>query len=951
MKSLNVKKIATAAAGAALLGAAFAGAVQVDSSGLSNFPFFSNGAPNLKIVVGSQAQPSDAVAAANIAAMIGNLAYTSSDITVLGADLLSCTGGTGGATSTDDKVSLEVTTPGVNPNVAYQMKSYNEGFLDINTTDDFVDDILNGGNILATTSPFASSGRKITSSESALAFKGTITDSQVSKSYTEEERYYVYARTQYDASSKTVKARNPQVAYEAIFTNPIQVCTEFSPDDSTCSDTYLTTKHRVKVKLLGADWIIVGMDNFDSTTALGATSVLTLGKEVAYKEFMQIGDTVTSPAGISAKLKDISAVPTGTAQLLSVSFEISDANGNVIDTTTLNSGGSNEYNKNGIVIKVFQVFAGLGQTSYAQVSVFSDKLALQQSSSVSTDNTNWRVNLVGGGTSYGHSLARVQLTRSVSSDLNKGDGVNFVDKPALMKFSFNGLEDVSYDTLAFRTGSQSFPISSTDTATTDLNYVYIESGLTSPFDFSDSPTAPTNAKSFYWVVDQTPTGFGTQGTIFYRDPSTSNFVPYYSTRFSNGNASYSTAITNLALSTPLGVRAWNSTSTASPSSCVGGMLANNTALTDPINTGFSVSSLDVAVASPTISGRLTPSGLVVSQQTFNVSVLASSFNASTTGCTAGDRVILQFINWNGTLTPGPSATGGGAAAGVTAFSSNNSARYNYGQNTVDFRFDLAGVYTDALTAARLNGIYLPEYTNKEDSQLGAFSLGVGEADTTSPQLAPSTGIAQGGYVTRNTYTTARNGPQNAWEVGFVSPRGSKLKSLSLSGAEISYALSLAQALSTLSTAGTDTSANTATNDYKAGETALENNGYKVVVKGITAKGGAGGSGGSVSGVDGLRPSQEQAFVVTPLDTSSSPLVVTDASAGAQPLIVVGGPLVNQIASSALSGAPAASPSDEPVVKVQGDKILVYGYTASDTTSAANSLIAWLSQNADSLQGR
>ena len=92
-------------------------------------------------------------------------------------------------------------------------------------------------------------------------------------------------------------------------------------------------------------------------------------------------------------------------------------------------------------------------------------------------------------------------------------------------------------------------------------------------------------------------------------------------------------------------------------------------------------------------------------------------------------------------------------------------------------------------------------------------------------------------------------------------------------------------------------------------------------------------------------------MVTPLDTSADPLVVTDGSAGAQPLIVVGGPLVNSVAASALSGAPAPSASDEPVVKVQGDKILVYGYTASDTMSAASSLIQWMSQNSGSLQGR
>lgn len=932
MKSLNVKKIATAAAGAALLGAAFAGAVQVDSSGLSNFPFFSNGAPNLKIVVGSQAQPSDAVAAANIAAMIGNLAYTSTDITVLGADLLSCSGGTGGSTSTDDKVSLEVTTPGVNPNVAYQMKTYIEGFLDANTTDDRVNDLSGSTTILGTASPFTSGGRKVTASESALAFKGTITDSQVSKSYTEEERYYLYAKTQYDASTKSVKAKNPQVAYEAIFTNPIQVCTEFTPDDSTCSDTYKTTKHRLKVKLLGADWIVVGMDNFDSNTALGATSVLTLGKEVSYKEFMQIGDTVTSPSGISAKLKDISAVPTGTAQLLSVSFEVSDANGNVIDTTTLQQDG--EYNKNGIVIRVFQVFAGLGQTSYAQVSVFSDKLALQQSSTVNTDNSNWRVNLVGGGTSYGHSLARVQLTRSVASDLNKGDSLNFLDKPQLMKFTFNGLADVTYDKLLFNTGQQSFQTSSTDTSTVDLSYILVQSSLTSPFDFSDSPTAPTNAKEFYYIADGTGAGNASQGTIFFRDPTTSNFVPYYSTSLANGGVSYTTAVTNVGLSTGAGAFVYSGQG-------VGCAVTNGTQIS--ANSSWDTSGWTLGSAAQLQDGvngtvRLTPSGAVLSAFTANLSVRASGLSS---GCNT-TALTVSLENYNGTISPGMGTTG------VAYFLENNSVKYNYGPNFVYMRFDTSGITLNTTDVTGRHVIFIPEYINTEDSSSGAFSLDVGYGDQSTPHLAPASGTATAGYF--GTYTTSSNTPTNTYEVGFISSRGGKLSALSLTSAEIQYATTLAHALSTLSGAGTDTAANKATNDFKVGETALDNNGYKVIVKGISAKGGA-GAGGSVSGADGLKPSQEQAFVVTPLDTSASPLVVTDASAGAQPLIVVGGPLVNSVASSALSGAPVASASDEPVVKVQGDKILVYGYTAADTTSAANSLIAWLSQNADSLQGR
>ena len=79
MKSLNAKRIAAIVTGAALLGAglAFAGPLT-----FQNVPIISNsGQPVVQVVIGSCAKPSDGVAAGNIAAAIGNLAYTSTPVT------------------------------------------------------------------------------------------------------------------------------------------------------------------------------------------------------------------------------------------------------------------------------------------------------------------------------------------------------------------------------------------------------------------------------------------------------------------------------------------------------------------------------------------------------------------------------------------------------------------------------------------------------------------------------------------------------------------------------------------------------------------------------------------------------------------------------------------------------------------------------------------------------
>ena len=78
MKSINAKRIAAVAA-SLLVGLAFAGSGGVT---WSNIPIVNNqGQPVVQVVVGSQAQPSDGVVAANIAAVLGNLAFTSVNVT------------------------------------------------------------------------------------------------------------------------------------------------------------------------------------------------------------------------------------------------------------------------------------------------------------------------------------------------------------------------------------------------------------------------------------------------------------------------------------------------------------------------------------------------------------------------------------------------------------------------------------------------------------------------------------------------------------------------------------------------------------------------------------------------------------------------------------------------------------------------------------------------------
>lgn len=78
MKSMNVRRVGSLVAGTAMLGAALSAPVMagMDSTGITKGFFYdANFNPIVQIVVGEKGMASDAVAAGNIAATIGNLAY------------------------------------------------------------------------------------------------------------------------------------------------------------------------------------------------------------------------------------------------------------------------------------------------------------------------------------------------------------------------------------------------------------------------------------------------------------------------------------------------------------------------------------------------------------------------------------------------------------------------------------------------------------------------------------------------------------------------------------------------------------------------------------------------------------------------------------------------------------------------------------------------------------
>jgi len=337
VKGLSVKKIAALAAGAAILGASLVAAdVTFSNTQIVN----QNGQPVVKVVVGSKAAASDGVVAANIAAVIGNHAYSKQTISATLSGTATCTTttsgtGAGSCPVSNKKVTLEVTLPGIVSGSA-GFKTYINDYVDkyledrmqspagvsnnYSTTTE-IKPVFSGSptgqpnHVGATSAEVADPGtgaihgRKITGGDFPPLATATIRDTYAGKTYTEEQSLWVTGTTTYDETLKAVVANTPNIAYKVDFTQdlyglPISTCSNYN--STTCTATDSTERHRVAVKFLGEDWIISSMNaptfavgalagNFNTTLFLatqGTSGVnsISLAKESAYG-IVHIGET------------------------------------------------------------------------------------------------------------------------------------------------------------------------------------------------------------------------------------------------------------------------------------------------------------------------------------------------------------------------------------------------------------------------------------------------------------------------------------------------------------------------------------------------------------------------------------------------------------------------------------------------------------------------------------
>ncbi|MCX8206107.1 MAG: S-layer protein, partial [Candidatus Micrarchaeota archaeon] len=460
MKSMNTKKIAAVAAGAALLGGALLGAVSFENTELIN----NNGQIMAKVVVGEKAAASDGVAAANIAAVLGNRAFKQVAVsaTPTGLDALTCSGtGAGTCEVLSKSVTLEVTTPaGTVPAGAYGFKTLITDYVDAD-----LEDRNNTAPSDKENTPWGTiAAMKVGGDDFPALADYTVKDPQSTFSTTEEQYAYVTSeKVHYDDDESEFLAEQVKLAYEIEFMDDgIPLCSDSKSGYwAYCVDTTQTSdnnvdkaleNHRVKVKFLGDEWIISGMDVEDDTVKLA--------KESAYSPKLQIGESLDLGDGNKLVLGDLKPASGGQTADIAI-FSVKDASGKEIASKTVAQGATTEIQAGtkSYRVRVYQVAPGYTLTEkWAEVAVFADELELIDGDELEGNEDAWEVAIewsdkdantgdYSNSTIKEDHLTKIQLKGIDYADLYKGDYMTIVEDPAKFKLTFTGLDLTDKDYL------------------------------------------------------------------------------------------------------------------------------------------------------------------------------------------------------------------------------------------------------------------------------------------------------------------------------------------------------------------------------------------------------------------------------------------------------------------------------------------------------------------------
>ena len=509
MKSLNAKRIAALAASLAL-GIAVAGPVS-----FSNIPIINSaGQPVVQIVVGSTAQPSDGVVAANIAAVIGNLAFTSTPVTatVQGTSGLGCAATAASCSLSNQQVYLSekgsVTSSGSFSIKALIGSVLNGGALNYQNLAN-TKSLTSGSSSQYVYPEYSSSPFNITYSPTAvsvysgigLGATGTVTansngggvsfsslsqtsgglsydnimrigssqlPSLMSSSGTHSESEYIWIGgfPVYNQKIGSFELVSPVEAYQVQFGNPLQV-----------NNSKGQVQHP-SFLLLGQNWTVnsytlpsVGSEHL-STDNYTVGGKLVLAKSSTPLKTIYVGQNLTS-GPFKVVLQDLSYPDSSGTSSASVGVY---NNGVLTNETSIYPGNTITVNSSGTLLYVYvkTTFPGLySYQKWADMQLYSQIYNITSGKLFNQSDPNWKAALqwtvnqtsVGGSQFAPNAeLEGIVLYSNMSkaTTLSPGGSINIIDNPAAWKLTFAGdslgnpgAGNTNYDPVSFSTSATS----------------------------------------------------------------------------------------------------------------------------------------------------------------------------------------------------------------------------------------------------------------------------------------------------------------------------------------------------------------------------------------------------------------------------------------------------------------------------------------------------------------
>ncbi|MFN3909790.1 MAG: S-layer protein [Candidatus Anstonellaceae archaeon] len=950
MKGVNASKIAALAAGAVLLASSVVSAgVMYENLELVN----PNGQPTAKVVVGSSAQVSDGIAAANIAAVLANKAYKSSTLSASVSGTATCSatggseGGTGGCEVSNEKALIEIIVPGQLAN-AYQFKTLITDRIDrtlqnrvSSNSEDQYSTSLTANDINTVLSPLrGSSSTKGTylykiGEENFLPFKTrkNIQDKQGGPefSYIAEQSFWVGTNNEdyavgWDSTLKEVVAKPVVAVYSLWFGGNdygIPVCTKVSEtgngDWSWCNSasSHATANHRLEIPFLGSNWVISSMTtpstSLPSSTAAITGGTIKLAKEAKY-DIINVGGVIDA-GDFKIRLSDIS-VAVGSSNEHPAILDILDSNDAVIGQIKVNEGETYSFTQSStgksIKIHVYRTAPGFTLSAkWAELAVYSDEITLQHGKPYNLESSNgknykFKVSLlwknrdyVSGGSTAADSLRQIVIFNEdsfIGEKYTKGKTFNFLTDPAVFKLTYEGLDlsESDYVPIQIESLQTTLPISANNQdCTTKVEYT---------------------AKLIRFSSDGPNFGSGS-GTDLLGTYKIDNFYfdPIGNVDFSVANPTQSQRFT--------GTQEWvDAFNDLAP----GGSGALPAIIYRP--DGFDCYLVSDITVNTEIDKKVAPSS-------------TNTIRFDYAGSDSGAYGLLFFsLRKN-------AGDGLGETAKLSSMPALSLSNY---LDEIGIAFQEDAGKRDTLTQYPVTTA-IPVFGTQSDNY---FKFKSASASTLYTYYSGV--VKKGATLTGNIVGTT---DYDSNELPFYTERGSMIGSYTDSSFSIKVAKKVGKPTFTFSFTDTVATESGEVWEAKEGDTKTLDNGVKLKLKEIqetvgSCKVSAGGAAPTctvdMSGVSAKIMPDNAATVqaVQPYDIKGTNLVISDSEAasvgGVQ--ILVGGPVVNSATKAALENSPVNFDVTNVYVKAIGNKIVVAGKTASDTMQAANEFISKLTVN-------